>query len=61
MGTTNDSRICQNVQLFYSRYVIDNVGKKLQYFLIMRRAWKKGGTRYNARGIDEKGNVANFC
>ena len=27
-------------------------GKKLQYFLIMRRAWKKGGTRYNARGID---------
>lgn len=29
--------------------------------MIMRRAWKKGGTRYNARGVDEKGNVANFC
>lgn len=27
----------------------------------MRRSWKKGGTRYNSRGIDEKGNVANFC
>jgi hypothetical protein len=27
--------------------------------LIMRRRWAMGGTRYNARGIDEEGNVAN--
>lgn len=36
-------------------------GKKMEYFLITRRSWKKGGTRYNARGVDNKGNVANFC
>lgn len=27
--------------------------------LIARRRWQMGGTRYNARGIDEQGNVAN--
>lgn len=29
--------------------------------LITRRSWAKGGTRFNARGCDGKGNVANFC
>jgi synaptojanin len=29
--------------------------------LITRRSWAKGGTRFNARGVDLKGNVANFC
>jgi hypothetical protein len=33
----------------------------LDYYLITRRSWTKGGTRYNSRGIDIKGNVANFC
>ena len=28
--------------------------------LISRRRWLMGGTRYNARGIDDEGNVANF-
>ena len=27
--------------------------------MIARRRWKMGGTRYNARGIDQEGNVAN--
>jgi inositol-1,4,5-trisphosphate 5-phosphatase len=27
--------------------------------MIARRQWKMGGTRYNARGIDDDGNVAN--
>lgn len=36
-------------------------GKKLEYYLITRRSWKVGGTRYNSRGIDSKGHVANFC
>lgn len=36
-------------------------GKKVDYFLITRRSWKVGGTRYNSRGIDSKGHVANFC
>jgi hypothetical protein len=29
--------------------------------IIARRRWLMGGTRYNARGIDDEGNVANFC
>ena len=29
--------------------------------LIIRRKWAQGGTRFNARGIDDEGNVANQC
>jgi hypothetical protein len=29
--------------------------------IIARRRWLMGGTRYNARGVDDEGNVANFC
>ncbi len=36
-------------------------GKKIEYYLITRRSWKVGGTRYNSRGTDNKGLVANFC
>jgi hypothetical protein len=36
-------------------------GAVLDYTLITRRSWAKGGTRYNSRGIDHQGNVANFC
>lgn len=36
-------------------------GKQIDYYLITRRSWKKGGTRYNDRGINNKGHVANFC
>ena len=36
-------------------------GKKVEYYLFTRRSFKKGGTRYNARGTDNKGQVANFC
>jgi len=35
-------------------------GKKLEYFLISRRSCFKAGTRFNARGIDDDGNPANF-
>lgn len=31
----------------------------LELLLIARRRWAMGGTRYNARGIDHEGNVAN--
>lgn len=34
-------------------------GIDLEILLIARRRWQMGGTRYNARGIDEQGNVAN--
>ena len=33
----------------------------IQMVLIARRRWRMGGTRYNARGIDEEGNVANYA
>ncbi|EEA06523.1 endonuclease/exonuclease/phosphatase family protein [Cryptosporidium muris RN66] len=28
--------------------------------IMSRRSWEKGGTRFNARGVDDNGNVANF-
>lgn len=28
--------------------------------IISRQSWKRAGTRYNARGVDDEGNVANF-
>ena len=33
----------------------------LEMILIARRKWAMGGTRFNARGIDDEGNVANHC
>jgi len=36
------------------------LGRKIQYYLITRRSCKKAATRYNARGLDDDGNVANF-
>lgn len=36
-------------------------GRKVEYILLTRRSWIQGGTRYNARGVDTKGHVANFC
>ena len=36
-------------------------GKRMEYFLISRRGWRLGGTRYNARGIQNQGYTANFC
>jgi hypothetical protein len=32
----------------------------MKIILISRRSRKRAGTRYNARGGDEDGNVANF-
>jgi len=29
--------------------------------VISRLSWKRAGTRFNSRGIDDDGNVANFC
>ena len=30
------------------------------FTIISRQSWQRAGTRFNARGIDDKGNVANF-
>lgn len=35
-------------------------GKLFDFVLISRRNVLRAGTRFNMRGIDEKGNVANF-
>jgi hypothetical protein len=43
----------------YFKYILQ--GKEINYYLITRRSWKKGGTRYNDRGINSYGHVANFC
>jgi hypothetical protein len=37
------------------------LGNDLNMVLISRRRFARSGTRFNARGIDEAGNVANFC
>ncbi|SCU86141.1 LAMI_0D00606g1_1 [Lachancea mirantina] len=33
---------------------------KVSLTVISKQSWKRAGTRYNARGIDDEGNVANF-
>jgi hypothetical protein len=42
----------------YSSQIFDQ--KELQILLISRRRYAMSGTRYNARGLDDEGNVANF-
>jgi hypothetical protein len=36
------------------------MGKEITITLISRRSFAMAGTRYNARGLDENGNVANY-
>jgi hypothetical protein len=36
------------------------MGKDANLVLISRRRFEMGGTRFNARGVDEEGNAANF-
>ena len=49
--------ICGYVGMF--DYQIDN--KQIQIILITRRSQNFAGTRYNTRGINDDGNVANYC
>lgn len=36
------------------------MGREANLILISRRRFEMAGTRFNARGIDEEGNPANF-
>jgi hypothetical protein len=36
------------------------IGKEVTITLISRRSFAMAGTRYNVRGLDENGNVANY-
>ena len=49
--------ICGYVGMF--NYTINE--NQIQLILISRRSQNYAGTRYNTRGIDDNGNVANFC
>jgi hypothetical protein len=49
------------IQGYVGYFDVYLMGKKLEFFLISRRSCYKAGTRYNARGIDDSGNVANYC
>ena len=44
---------CESVELPF-------MGKELNLTLVSKRRFKMGGTRFNARGIDDEGNCANF-
>lgn len=35
-------------------------GKPCQLTIISKQSWKRAGTRFNVRGVDDDGNVANF-
>ena len=49
------------IQGYFSQ-VSGNLGDApIKMTLISRRMHLRTGTRYNARGIDDKGNVANTC
>jgi hypothetical protein len=42
---------------YFSTFI---AGKKLDFYLLARRSSFRGGTRYLARGIDDRADVANF-
>ncbi|CAK76155.1 unnamed protein product (macronuclear) [Paramecium tetraurelia] len=48
------------IQGFINYFYLYINGKKLDFYLMSRRSSQRAGTRYNARGIDDDGNVANF-
>jgi hypothetical protein len=48
------------IQGFAETSVQRYMGKELTVTLISRRSFAMAGTRYNARGLDENGNVANY-
>lgn len=45
---------------FASINTIDINGKKFDFAILSRRSCQNAGTRFNVRGADENGNVANF-
>ena len=49
--------ICGYVGIF--KYELD--GSELEFYLISRRSQNHCGTRYNTRGINDDGHVANYC
>jgi len=48
------------IQGFIKTMKSEIMGKPVDLYLISRRSSERAGTRYNARGIDDDGNCANF-
>ena len=53
-----DSWSSKIIQGYFARYKEPKNGFK--YCLLSRRSWQKGGTRFNSRGLNESGYVANY-
>ena len=48
------------IQGFVGIYEISLAGKPAVLSLVSRLGWKRAGTRFNVRGVDDEGGVANF-
>ena len=48
------------IQGHVDQYESQFMGKEAHLLLISRRRFEMAGTRFNARGLDEEGNCANF-
>ncbi|SGY72918.1 BQ5605_C005g03230 [Microbotryum silenes-dioicae] len=48
------------IQGYYGTYDLALSGQPATVSLISRLGWKRAGTRFNVRGIDDEGSVANF-
>eukprot|EP00127_Corallochytrium_limacisporum_P007238 Clim_evm11s244 gene=Clim_evmTU11s244 len=46
---------------FFEHRVMKVAGREFDFLLMTRRGCERTGTRYNVRGIDDMGNVANFA
>lgn len=51
---------CAVIQGHCESFEAGFMGREANLVLISRRRFEMAGTRFNARGIDEEGNVANF-
>ncbi|GAA6012488.1 hypothetical protein JCM11491_004347 [Sporobolomyces phaffii] len=49
------------IQGFVGVYEISLAGKPAVLSLVSRLGWKRAGTRFNVRGVDDEGGVANFA
>jgi len=49
------------IQGFVGIYEISLAGKPAILSLVSRLGWKRAGTRFNVRGVDDEGGVANFA
>lgn len=55
----DDNRFLTSVIRGFAKSVPTREGDD-RFTIISKQSWKRAGTRYNTRGIDDNGNVANF-